>query len=355
MKRVSRKNQNVDFNGADCYVGVDVHKATYYVAILATDGRRIEFSTPSDPDALLYKLLSTGMNLLALAHETGPTGYGLAWACQEAGIPVVVAASSRIPRPVAASGKTDRLDCIKLATLLAKGTLTSITIPTQEEHSLREIERRRQQMARARAKLRQRIKGFLLKNAIPEPAGLTTWNKSAVNALRELPLSPFLRIALNSYLREHDAVVEHLAYLKRALSEALASQNKQALIGNLRTVPGIGETVANSFVAEIFRPERFTRPEEIAAYVGLAPIVSHSGAGKVKSQLRNTGQGYLRSLLVEAAWVLIAKEPHYRALYNKLRNRTDLPQKAIVAVARKLLIVLWRIAVEGRPYRPATA
>ena len=355
MKKVAQKNLKVDFQGTRCYVGVDVHKSTYYVAILSEDGRRLEFSTPSDPDALIYKLLSMGMEITGLAHETGPTGYELAWACQDAGIPVTVAGASKIPRPVTASGKTDRLDCIKLATFLAKDMLKSITVPTRDEHSLREIERRRQQLVYSRAKLRQRIKSFLLKNSILEPHGLKTWNKSALRALQEMQIPPFLRIALHSYIHELEFVVEQLAALKRMLADAICTQGKQELVTNLRTVPGVGETVAHTFVAEIFRPERFNRPEEIAAYVGLAPITSHSGVGKCTATLRNVGQRYLRCILVEAAWQMITKEPHYRAVYSKIYSRTGLPQKAIVAVARKILLILWRIAVENRPYTPATA
>jgi transposase len=112
-------------------------------------------------------------------------------------------------------------------------------------------------------------------------------------------------------------------------------------------------TIAHTFISEIFRPERFKRAEEICAYVGLAPVTSHSGAGKERAWIRPVGQRYLRSILVEAAWRLITAEEYYRDFYNRIRGRTNLPQKAVAAVARKLLVLLWRIAIEGRPYREA--
>ena len=93
------------------------------------------------------------------------------------------------------------------------------------------------------------------------------------------------------------------------------------------------------------------RAEDICAYVGLAPITRHSGSGKEKAWLRPVDQRYLRSILVESAWRLVAVEAHYRDFYNRIRTKTGLSQKAITAVARKMLILIWRITIEGRPYR----
>ncbi len=129
MKRITQKGKKVDLCGSSCYVGVDVHKTTYYVALLNEDGLRREFSTPADPHGLLSQLKEMRIEVLSLAHETGPTGFGLAWACQERGVPVLVAAASKISRPVSAGGKSDRLDAMKLAEFLAKGILKSVAIP----------------------------------------------------------------------------------------------------------------------------------------------------------------------------------------------------------------------------------
>ena len=86
----------------DSYVGVDVHKLTYYAAVLSSDGRKVEFSCPADPAGFIRKLKDMRINILGLAYESGPTGYELAWQCQDAGLPVMVAAASKIPRPISA-------------------------------------------------------------------------------------------------------------------------------------------------------------------------------------------------------------------------------------------------------------
>lgn len=353
MKRITQKCKKVDLFGSRCYVGADVHKSTYYVALLSENGLRQEFSTPADPYGFLSKIKEMGIEVLSLAHETGPTGFGLAWACQECGVPVLVAAASKIPRPVSVGGKTDRLDAMKLSEFLAKGILKSVAIPTRDEYAFREMERRRQQLISRRAKVKQNIKSFLLKNGFSSCVEVKSWSRAEVEALKKLEMGNiYLRTALASYIRELEYLSTEIQSLKQTLASEAIRQGKGEMIRNLRTIPGVGETVAHTFAAEIFRPERFERAEEICAYVGLAPIISQSGQGQAKAYLRRVGQNYLRSILVEAAWVAVGRDKYFRDFYGRIRSRTNLAQKAIVAVARKLLTVIWRIAVENRVYRP---
>ena len=352
-KRQSKeKRGRVNFDGKACWVGVDVHKVSYAVAILDEDGQRQEFSTPAEPKKLLLQLLSMGMTIKALVYESGPTGYGLAWACQEFGIPVLVAAPSRIPRPVSETGKTDRLDSVKLAEFLARDMIKSIAIPTEAENHLRSLERCRQQLVERRRTVRQQIKSLLLFHGLDEPAGLSGWSMASVHCLQAMVLPDVLRSTLDCYLKEHAFLLEELRSLRKQLSAALQAAEKMQTVKHLCTIPGVGETIAATFMTEIFRPERFKRSEELCAYVGLAPVTSHSGSGQATARLGQVGQNYLRSILVQGAWRFISAEPQYHDMFIKIRNKTGLFAKAAVALARKLLILLWRIAVENRPYRP---
>ena len=102
---------------------------------------------------------------------------------------------------------------------------------------------------------------------------------------------------------------------------------------------------------ELFRPERFGRAEEVASYLGLAPMVRHSGEKSPSGRLRPVGQRRLRSLLVEAAWMWKARDEYAKKTYNRILNKVGIPQKAIAALARKLAVILWRLCIEKRPYR----
>jgi transposase len=352
MQRIAQRNKKVDLQGKRCYVGVDVHKITYYAALLSEEGLVVQFSCPADPNTLISKIQEMGVEIIMLTHESGPTGYELAWYCQKMGVPIIVAAASKIPRKITPDSKTDRLDGLKLAEYLSKDMLSMVTIPTREEYTLRELERRRQQLINARRKLRQQIKSFLLKNRIEAPEGLDHWTERAIKGLQEAEMgNQYLRLTLDSLLREHRFICQEAKETQKSLSQELSRAGKDELLRNLQTIPGVGITVSQTFVTEIFRPERFERSEEICSYVGLAPITSQSGQSKGKARLVHVGQAYLRSILIEAAWTLIWKEPYYRKIYSKIIGKTNLSQKAIVAVARRLLIILWRISVENRIYQ----
>lgn len=341
--------------GQDVWVGVDVHKRSYHACLRRSDGQSATLVCPADPQQFIVWVGEIGIRVRAIAQEAGPTGYALARAAEAAGMPAIVAAPSRIPRSVSPGAKTDRLDCIRLAEFAALGFLRPIAVPSRDEEVRRLLLRRRHQLADAVRRAKQRIKSLLLYLGIAEPVGLDTWSKASVETLHGLPLIPPARQTLDSHLRE-------LSFLRtelRGVDSELTGMEQQAdhaeVLRCLRSVPGVGPVVAATFRLELFRPERFRRPEEVTSYLGLAPMVRHSGEKTPRGRLVPVGQTRLRSLLVEAAWVWKSRDGWAQALYNRLLGRTGLAQKAITAVARKLAIILWRISVEKRPYRPQPA
>jgi transposase len=342
----------VESAGRKIWIGVDVHKRSYSVAVCRDDGVIVSWKTTADNDALVKQLSGHGIEIKALVYESGPTGFGLARACRDAGIPVIVAAPSRVIRPVSPTAKTDSLDCRKLAHLAAKDMVRSIAVPSEEEEALRALQRRRHQLADSRRKVRQRIRGFLLFHGLQEPTGLDNWSNAAVAALMDMPMNPVLREVLDDYLEELRHVKGKIARLENSLAKHTAALHQRRL-ACLQSVPGVGRIVACSFLSELFRPERFQRGEEVSAYLGLAPFVRHSGEKSPAGRLRPTGHTRLRSLLVEAAWIWKGRDPGVQAYYGRMLCNTGLAQKAITAVARKLAIILWRLACETRVYRPA--
>ena len=178
-RRTNLEHFVAESSGHAVWVGVDVHKRTYAVALLREDGELAAYTTTSDNETLLRQLREWKLAVLCLAYESGPTGFGLARCCGRAGIPVIVAAPSRILRPVSPAAKTDSLDCRKLAELASRRMLRRIAVPTEEEEALRALERRRHQLADGQRKARQRIKSFLLFHGIPEPAGLESWTSAS--------------------------------------------------------------------------------------------------------------------------------------------------------------------------------
>jgi transposase len=333
------------FIGQRVFIGVDVHKQSFSVALLRPDGAIKDWTCPADVAAFTELIASLPVHIGAVCYESGPTGFGLARSLEAVDIKVIVAAPSRIPRPVAATNKTDSLDCRKLAELAASGLLTPIAIPTVEEEAYRALERRRHQLTDSLRRAKQRIRSLLLNLGKPEPHAIDHWGKPAIAALRAMDLLPGAKNTLDSLLNELEYLVGAQREVDQQLRTISREQDEARRIAAMRSVPGVGEVVATSFAAEIYRPERFNRSEEVTAYLGLAPVIRQSGGSKGKASLRPVGQKRLRSLLIEAAWIWKQKDEWARNFYNRIYSRSGVAQKAIAALARKLAALLWKLSL----------
>ena len=123
----------------------------------------------------------------------------------------------------------------------------------------------------------------------------------------------------------------------------------------LETVPGVGLVTAMTFILTIGDPARFADPRDVASYLGLTPARKQSGASDPQLGITKAGDGYLRSLLVECAHRMLQdRSPASklrdwgRALDKRGGKRGK--RKAIVAVARKLAVLLYRIWQTQRPF-----
>ncbi len=332
--------------GEAVFVGVDVHKRTYSVALFClADGQVESWNCPAGEAGLVEQLRGLGCRIEHVVYETGPTGFSLCRALSDAGFNASVIAASRIPRGAAAAAKSDRIDAIKLAIYCAKGLLRPVAIPTVEEEGYRALVRRRKRVAENRAKLKQKIKGFLLATGVEEPPSSEKWLQTVPQDLEALPLAPGHGNTLASMIREYLFLQEEHRALRREIRKATQRLHPDRY-ARLTQVGGVGEVVATTFLAEIFAPERFDRAEEVTSYLGLAPVVRRSGDGPARARLRPVGQKRLRSILIEGAWQWTWRDQEARELYNRHLARSGVAQKAICVVARKLAIKLWRLAVE---------
>jgi len=340
------------FEAQQFCIGIDVHKRSYHVALRRADGRAVTFVCPADPQGFVEQIRRLAVRVAVVAYEAGPTGFCFARVLRGAGIKSMMAAPSRIPRAVTSGAKTDRLDCLRLADYAAKDLLRSIAVPTPQEEAQRSLQRRRHDLVDALRRCKQRIKGLLLFLGQAEPKETEHWRRGAAEALRELPLDPHARLTLESHLRELTFYQQELSEVEEQLHQMVRQQPLQSdVLECLQSIPGVGEVVARTFMLELFRPERFHRAEEVTSYLGLAPMVHHSGERSPAGRLRPVGQTRLRSLLIEAAWMWQHRDEYARNLYHRFLGRMGIAQKAIAAVARKLAVILWRLYVERRPYR----
>src|SRR3954464_8218450 len=180
--------------GEIAHVGVDVHKASYHVAIV-TDLRGLvaTWTQPASPELLVERLAPIRTQVTQVVYEAGPTGFALVRRLRGAELKAEVIAPSKIPTMPGPEAKSDRLDCGKLAVFAQKGLLRPVRAPDEPEEADRQVVRLREQLARRLRVIQQQIKALLPQHGVAEPDGLTHWTAAAVEALRRLELGPELR------------------------------------------------------------------------------------------------------------------------------------------------------------------
>jgi transposase len=330
-------------------VGLDVHKRQIHAAV-RVNGQEIGTHVLPARSAAVEKVLGPyRAGLRHVVYEAGPTGYGLARHLRSAGVPVDVIAPSKTPQAPGDAAKSDRLDCRDLARLAEAGLLRPVAVPTEEEEADRQVIRLRDQAVADRRRVRQRIKSFLLMHGLAEPAGLEHWSAAGVAALGAMKLmSVRLRFCLDLLLEELANADETIAKIEHQMKEMAQEPGHAAAVKVLTDHVGVGRTTALAFETEMYRPERFSNERQVSAMLGLAPRVRQSGDRRHEGPLLKAGRGRLRSLLVEAAWVWIQHDAEARKVYQRLVHNTGSAQKAIVGMARRLGLDLWRLLVKTR-------
>lgn len=330
-------------------VGIDVHKHSLHVAIRLNGGLACAYVGPQQGKPLVETLLRLRPASIRVAYEAGPTGFGLARQLRRSGLDVVVAAPSRTLRSSSASPKTDRRDARTLAEHLEKHLLTAVSIPTEQESADRQVVRLRDQGMRRLRRIKQQIRSFLLFHGLPEPRGLAYWSREAVAGLRTMRIAcPELRFTLDTQLEELAHAQADLKRVEKELQRIAGAERHAAVVAALRAHPGVGLITAMKVRTELFQPDRFATGKQVARYTGLDPRVHQSGDTSRGGPISRAGRGPLRAVLTEASWVWIRYDEQAYATYRRLVGNTGESRKAIVAVARRLMIRLWRILC-GKP------
>ena len=337
------------------YVGVDVHLRSYSVAVWSVQQGKVVtcWTQPAEMEKLLDRLAPVKAHVAQVVYEAGPTGYCLVRRLRAEGFQADVIATSKMLRTVCVESKSDRLDCRRLAEHAAKRLLKAVYVPTEQEERDRQILRLREQMVRRCRVARQQIKSFLMTHSIPQPAGLKNWTLASLQTLRKMKLPSELRYCLDVLLDEQEHALKQVRLVTEKVKALAADRRHRASVKILQTVPGVGPITAMTFRVELPNAGRFDNGGEVARMVGLAPNVQESGDRRREGKLLKGGNKLLRSMLIEAAWRWVYRDPVAEKHYRRLVSNTGDSRKAIVGVARKLAILLWRMSTRGEKYRHA--
>jgi transposase len=202
-------------------------------------------------------------------------------------------------------------------------------------------------IADAKCKTDQVDAAILVRNLIDAPF-TDTFGRAGERWLRELDLPVDERAQVDCALRLLETLAVEITRADRALIDvALADANVRRLL----TIPGIGPVSALAIVAVVGDIQRFSRPNQLVGYLGLDPRVHQSGERPAYTgHISRQGQAHARGLLIEAALGAVRVPGPLRAFFQRLSARRG-KQVAIVALARKLVVLSWHLLSKHEDYR----
>ena len=168
-------------------------------------------------------------------------------------------------------------------------------------------------------------------------------------------LSPALQVALEPLLAEVETVTERIQEYDQELEKV--SKERYPEVELLRQVHGVGILIALTYVLTVEDPHRFLRSRAVGCYVGLRPKRRQSGQSQPELGISKEGDAYLRTLLVQGAHHVLGpfgKDSDLRrwGLQLAARGGKNAKKRAVVAVARKLAVLLHKLWVSGEKYEP---
>lgn len=341
----------------DIFIGLDVDLNSYVVNVKDHEIMNRLIKIPAQPESFAnYVQKNYNNRRVICAYEAGPTGFGLYDQLISRQIPCIVVSPLSIPKAGNQRVKTNRIDAEKIAQYLKNGDVKPVRVPEADYRELRQFIRCREEYVGLVKRSKQRIKALLLSQSLSTAIKDTqqNWSNHYIIQLRQLSCTPAVRQRLNLLLEDLAYAREKNLYVLKELKKfCMAHNNLKQHMNYLRSIPGIGFITAVTILANIGDPKYLTNPRELAAFAGLVPCESSTGDRVIKGSITHLGNAVLRSLLVEAAWVTIRYDKRLFQFYNRIKQKNHPgigAKKAIVAVARKLTMIIYRVLKEQREY-----
>jgi transposase len=279
--------------------------------------------------------------------------------CEELHLPARVASTTgdawqwkRVKR------KTDRDDALKLARLAAVGQIDPVVVPPRAVRQWKSLIGLRKRLVSERIRGQNRIRGLLVGQGLPAPVGAKAWTALGLAGIGQFA-RPLADCGPDDLWRgELTLLLDRLRFLDtqtRAVETRLdALAKSDSRVSLLESVPGVGTRTAEVIAVHLPDAKRFRSAEEVSAYAGLVPRQYQSGTTDRRGRITRRGPRLLRAALVECAWCSLRYNAWARATWLRLVANGASKKKAIVALARKLLVRCWAILKSGQPWRTPT-
>jgi transposase len=341
----------------DVFAGLDVDKKSISVTFTDHQGLLKSLTMPYNVEYLVNHVRKHyGDKKVAFGYEAGPTGYGLYDGLEAHAYKCLIASPSMIPKAPGQRVKTNRLDSRGISENLRGGQLKGIHVPTPLYRELRHLTQLRDTLVSEMVGMKQRIKSLLLLEGLefpPAPAG-SQWSFLVKAKLRKLPCSSVVRFKLDQLLDSLEFDEKQVLKATREIRRFCQTDLELSqCINYLQSLPGIGWIVSSQLMARIGDWRQIENIRQLPAFLGLVPTERSTGERTQRGSITHTGDGRLRSKLIQASWSAIRQDDELREFFRSVAKRHPrhcAARVAIVAVAHKLCVRAAVVLMKQRPY-----
>jgi transposase len=331
------------------YVGIDVHKHFCQAALMDEKGTLLhEFrfdNTQEGAHNLVNLAKSINPHVKAVVEPSANYWIKVYDKLEDEGVEIKLSNPLRTKAIAEARIKTDRIDAKTLAYLLRGDLVAESYVPTRKNRERRALIRHRASLMQIRVDIKNRIHALLDKHELTHSYS-DLFGKQGTEWLRSLQLPTPDHQILQSNLQVLEAVNAEVRNADIQIAKDATTEEKAKL---LMSMPGIDYYAAMVLLSEIGDVHRFNSDEKLVSWVGLAPQTHQSGESQWTGHITKKGSKRARWILTQCAQSARQHDPRMREFYERIERKHG-HQKAIVAVARKMLAIMYVMLIRNEPY-----
>lgn len=336
------------------YAALDVSLRSVAICIVDDQGEiQLERSVESDVEDIVHCFAHFGQPIQSVGLEAGTLTQYLTYGLQRAGFEVVCMEARQVKNTLSAMrNKTDKNDARGIAQILRTGWYQQVHVKSIESHHIRALLTSRRTVLQKCMDLENEVRGLLKIFGLKLPSRVSrgafdyvirdriSGDEALCHVL--VPLLEARQILYSTYL-ELDRRAKHRA-------------RKDEICQRFMTVPGVGPITALTFKAAVDDPARFKRSRTVAAHFGLTPRRFQSGETDNLGHITKAGDRSVRAALYTAAHAMMTRSIGWSSLkaWGMKLMKSKGRRKAVVAVARKLAVILHRMWINGEEFRWGT-
>ncbi len=328
-------------NSQKRFVGLDVHK--HYVMVGAVNAYQEMVLPPRKVS--LAEFEGWARKHLRPTDEVVLEATTNAWYLHDLLEPlvarVVVCHPPQVKLIAAAVVKTDKKDTMTLAKLLAVGMIPTIWVPPEYVRELRALIHHRQRLISQQTRIKNQLQSLLHRHHLVPPGGKLFGAANRAWWLG-LGLTSSEKLRLRQDLILLDQLDPLISEVETEINRLSLAEPWADLTPYLLQLPGIGLITAMTILSAIGEIERFPTAKKLVGYAGLGAKVHSSGLTHRTGGITKQGRKELRRVLIEAAWTAVRYDQHWQEQFEHLAYHIG-REKAIVAIARKLLVIIWHV------------